>query len=165
MESVKIQINSLEALERLIGGEAELEIELRHSVAAAFAKRYLGSAISEEVKDQVDRKIKLEVQEAFLKKIQGYSNTFELKSDVKDMITEELNLKGRSLIGEIVAESLTKKHIIIKEVEDKMKTNLEQVDKAISIAATRIANDLSEIVLTKRIDALVDVRIKEKLGL
>jgi hypothetical protein len=40
-QPVKIQINSLEALERLIGGDSELEIEVRQSVASAFAARYL----------------------------------------------------------------------------------------------------------------------------
>lgn len=39
--SIKIQINSLEALERLIGGDSELEIELRNSVVQDFANKHL----------------------------------------------------------------------------------------------------------------------------
>ena len=39
--STKIQINSLEALERLIGGDTELEIEVRNSIVQEFAKKYL----------------------------------------------------------------------------------------------------------------------------
>ena len=39
--STKIQINSLDALERLIGGDTELEIEVRNSVIQKFAEKHL----------------------------------------------------------------------------------------------------------------------------
>lgn len=39
--SIKIQINSLEALERLIGGDSELEIEIRNSIVQEFSRQYL----------------------------------------------------------------------------------------------------------------------------
>ena len=38
---MKIQINSLEAVERLIGGDTEVEIEVRNSVVQEFAKKHL----------------------------------------------------------------------------------------------------------------------------
>lgn len=47
--STKIQINSLEALERLIGGDTELEIEVRNSIVQEFAKKYLKGIINEEL--------------------------------------------------------------------------------------------------------------------
>jgi hypothetical protein len=40
---MKIQINSLEALERLIGGDNELEIDIRNSVVQDFSKKHLKS--------------------------------------------------------------------------------------------------------------------------
>lgn len=40
MSSVTIQINSLEALERLIGGDAALEVDLRKSVVHAFIRKH-----------------------------------------------------------------------------------------------------------------------------
>lgn len=39
--STKIQINSLAALERLIGGDTELEVEIRNSVVQEFTKKHL----------------------------------------------------------------------------------------------------------------------------
>lgn len=36
-----IQINSLEALERLIGGSSELEMDIRNNVVARFAEKHL----------------------------------------------------------------------------------------------------------------------------
>lgn len=41
MTKLTLQINSLEALERLIGGDTEIEMELRQGVAAAFSKKHL----------------------------------------------------------------------------------------------------------------------------
>lgn len=41
MNNLTIQINSLEALERLIGGDAQVEIEIRNSVVQKFAERHL----------------------------------------------------------------------------------------------------------------------------
>ena len=40
-EPVKIQINSLEALERLIGGDPSLEFDIRNNVAQKFAAKHL----------------------------------------------------------------------------------------------------------------------------
>lgn len=42
---MKIQINNLKALERLIGNDNELEMEIRNSVAQNFAKIYLKGII------------------------------------------------------------------------------------------------------------------------
>lgn len=39
--STKLQINSLEALERLIGGDTETEIDIRNSVVQKFADKHL----------------------------------------------------------------------------------------------------------------------------
>ena len=38
---MKLQINSLEALERLIGGDNEVELDLRNSVVQAFTNKHL----------------------------------------------------------------------------------------------------------------------------
>lgn len=46
-QNTKIQINSLAALERLIGGDTALELELRSSVAAAFAEKHLKNLVRE----------------------------------------------------------------------------------------------------------------------
>lgn len=52
---MKIQINSLAALERLIGGDSALEIEVRNSVVQEFVKRHLKAlATSEPVKCAIE---------------------------------------------------------------------------------------------------------------
>ena len=41
MNKLTIQINNLEALERLIGGDSEVEVEIRNSVVQKFAEKHL----------------------------------------------------------------------------------------------------------------------------
>ncbi|GAB3753919.1 hypothetical protein [Spirosoma pomorum] len=41
MAALTLQINSLEALERLIGGDTEMEIDIRRSVVDAFSDKYI----------------------------------------------------------------------------------------------------------------------------
>lgn len=47
-DGVKIQINSLAALERLIGGDNEIEFDIRQNIAKAFAKKYIKNILDEE---------------------------------------------------------------------------------------------------------------------
>lgn len=46
MNKLTIQINNLEALERLIGGDAEVEVDIRNSVAQKFAEKHLKALIT-----------------------------------------------------------------------------------------------------------------------
>lgn len=46
---MKIQINSLEALERLIGGDTELEIDIRNSIVHKFTQKHLLLSLLKEV--------------------------------------------------------------------------------------------------------------------
>ena len=45
---MKIQINSLEALERLIGNDKEMEISVKQSILNEFAKKHLKSIANSE---------------------------------------------------------------------------------------------------------------------
>ena len=44
---MKLQINSLAALERLIGGDTEVELEIRNSIVQEFAKKHLKAIVNE----------------------------------------------------------------------------------------------------------------------
>ena len=62
MSGVKIQINSLEALERLIGGDTQLEIDLRNSIVQEFSKKYL-KAVAAELAETLVEPYKKQVQD------------------------------------------------------------------------------------------------------
>lgn len=92
---VKVQINSLEAVERLIGGDSAIEIEIRNNVVDKFEKKYLKGLATEsfarikpwmeELKTSCVRQIEKEIG-----KIQawGYSDKIELTSEFKKAIQE-----------------------------------------------------------------------------
>ena len=67
---IKIQINSLEALERLIGGDNELEISIRDNIVQEFTNKYLkGLVNSDKIKEaswSINQKIRNCVEETYL---------------------------------------------------------------------------------------------------
>lgn len=60
-----IQINSLEALERMIGGDSETEIQIRYSIIQEFAKKHLKALVPEVVAGSLDE-LKKEVRQVVL---------------------------------------------------------------------------------------------------
>jgi hypothetical protein len=63
--SVKIQINSLEALERLIGNDNELEIQIRGSIVQEFTKKHLRSLATTELVEGAKKSIAYLVKTEF----------------------------------------------------------------------------------------------------
>lgn len=67
--STKIQINSLEALERLIGNDNELEIEIRNSIVQNFTKKYLKDLAKAELMTSIAKAVQNEVMSEFFEEI------------------------------------------------------------------------------------------------
>jgi uncharacterized membrane-anchored protein YjiN (DUF445 family) len=84
---IKIQINSLEALERLIGGDNELEISIRDNIVQEFTNKYLkGLVNSDKIKEaswSINQKIRNCVEETYL------SGTY-LKPEIVNNIRKEV---------------------------------------------------------------------------
>ena len=108
---IKIQINSLEALERLIGGDNELEISIRDNIVQEFTNKYLkGLVNSDKIKEaswSINQKIRNCVEETYL------SGTYlkpeiinNIRKEVKDYVDkclhsyldDEINKELRSLM-------------------------------------------------------------------
>lgn len=68
--STKIQINSLEALERLIGNDNELEIQVRNNIVQEFAKKHLKAIANETTFQNEIATFKRKLQEEFDKKLE-----------------------------------------------------------------------------------------------
>lgn len=108
---IKIQINSLEALERLIGGDNELEISIRDNIVQEFTNKYLkGLVNSDKIKEaswSINQKIRNCVEETYLSgaylKPEIINN---IRKEVKDYVDkclhsyldDEINKELRSLI-------------------------------------------------------------------
>jgi len=95
---VKLQINSLEALERLIGGDSQLEVELRNSVVQEFTNRHLKGVANQINTSQIIKNIEESIKQYITahfgtldKDIYGrYINSVTLNGVVKEAITKHI---------------------------------------------------------------------------
>src|ERR1035437_10268974 len=101
MNKLTIQINNLEALERLIGGDSEVEIEIRNSIIQKFAEKHLKplancepitstlKTITEVIKDQVIEKCSKEIA-TFQQSWHGGINDVKLRPEIKSEIDRQV---------------------------------------------------------------------------
>jgi hypothetical protein len=90
---IKFTLDS-KALERLIGGDTELESELRNSVVADFSRRYLKgvveSAVLSPLFSRIEAGILAEAKLQIGKKGKGFQEGFEFTFEVKEYIRKAL---------------------------------------------------------------------------
>lgn len=157
MSGVKIQINSLEALERLIGGNTEVEIELRGAIVQEFAKKHLKGVATDVIVSNAEYEVRNYIRENYLTlsnyKAKEYASRpnfiEEIQKQVKTFFSIEVNRAIRDY-----NESDETILMIKKRIEDKV----------IAVAA-RIEEELSDAILSKRIDDLINKKLKERLGI
>lgn len=155
-EAVKIQINSLEAIERLIGNDNELEIDLRESIAYLFTKKHLKSIANSELMEEVSKSVTSELRKEFFDTIKaGFSTNFSLKPDIFEKVKKDL-------VNRVDQEF---DNSINKAIKDQLSKVNEKIDIAISKAVDKIYNQITDQILIGKIDELVNLRIKEKLNL
>jgi hypothetical protein len=77
---MKIQINSLEALERLIGGDTEVELEIRNNIVQEFAKKNLKALVNEgtitAVATEIENKLKRDASSIITAKFGNLSGDY-----------------------------------------------------------------------------------------
>ncbi|MBD5224229.1 MAG: hypothetical protein HDS71_09345 [Bacteroidales bacterium] len=107
---MKLQINSKEALERLIGEDKEVEISIKAAIVNQFAKQYLKSVANSAVMDEIKRAVIREVKEEtkdYIGKTNWGNDYFvkdeNLKNAIRKCVKEELD----NLIREAVKEQFT----------------------------------------------------------
>jgi len=140
---VKIQINSLEALERLLGKDPEFEMEIRRNVGNVFLKNLIGT-------DKIPDAIKNTVNTMFVESVKsGYSYIDVLTPEAKSLIKKEFELKADDYLRILVVE-IFKSTGIYNLVEQKAKW---------------VADTLVDKVLDERFNAQVEMEIKKRLGI
>lgn len=142
--STKIQINSLEALERLIGGDSEFEIEIRNSVVQEFAKKHIkclaqnfsfrdSSIITKLIQDEVKNCIGEE---------HYFNNTIKLNQKYIVYIQQVIEQKIKDIVVKTTTdvfdtfnlEKMTEnrlKLLTIQTVDELVKTKLKKISEQI----------------------------------
>ena len=157
MSGIKIQINSLEALERLIGGETQLEIDLRGAIVQEFAKKYLKNVADEYIMDKAKKEAYAYIQDNFFKTTGYFSKTQVMNSSFKEEIEKVVKSEFSILVNKLIRDYMESDETIVM-----IKKRID--DKVIATAA-RIEEELADTILSKRIDDLVTKKLKERLGI
>ena len=109
------QINSLPALERLLGGDSEAEVSLRQSAAAAFAENHLTGIITEEMAKSIRKSVAEVVTAAINAKrdeLFSYDNAhrIQISDTLRDKICMAVEECAKNSIDSILSDT-TKKAI------------------------------------------------------
>ena len=87
MTPVKIQINNLEALERLLGNDTELEAEIRKSIAYDFTKKHLKNLVTEDFVKKTEKALSSELADVFLTNESHYPYKVKLSNEGKEKLS------------------------------------------------------------------------------
>lgn len=138
----KIQINSLDALERLIGGDSEFEIEIRNSVVQEFAKKHLKS-VAQSFIYKVDEDLRQSIRNEILKtlgvtdQVYGWNRQIVIPQKIVDQINyeierqleEKISSSTQKTVKEFKVEEIVKKQIETRLTESIQKEVNYQVEK------------------------------------
>jgi hypothetical protein len=117
MNKLTIQINSLEALERLIGGDSQVEIEIRNSVVQNFADKHLKPlantpeiegtlvGIKQEIAKTIREKCEQEIA-SFKTSWQGSVCEVKLRPEIKAEIDRQVRTVTDDTIRKAVEEAI-----------------------------------------------------------
>lgn len=151
--NLTIQINSLEALERLIGGDSQVEVEVRNSVVQRFAEKHLkplaNSPAIKNTFDSIRNGITKDIQEKCEKEIATF------KTNYYGTVTElQINPTIKAQLHSMVRSAVDEK--IAKEVEEALKTwrSDSEVQKMIDKRFEYYTNDFINTQIKTRLDKL-----------
>lgn len=117
---MKIQINSKEALERLIGDDKEMEIAIKNAVINQFAKQYLKSVANDEIIRELEAAVLVEVDTAIKRHVErtpayGMSR-FKASPELKEAIQNATKEALRELVKEAIEERMSDVEKEVKEL-------------------------------------------------
>ena len=149
--STKIQINSLEALERLIGNDNELEIQVRNSVVQEFSRKYLKNLAEEEfLKKEAIAIREWSTNQFFTKTRENYKDIYQFKPEVLEKIKSDISYSINIQFAEIISNLIKK-----EDIANKLEAKLNE-------ASDFIVNELTNPIIEQKLNRMVNEKLKEK---
>lgn len=136
------------AVERLIGGDSETEIELRSSIVQAFAKKYLKGVIDKGAISIIETELRATIRTVVTEKIGNAS--YYGKSTI-------INPEFKKLIENKVSEEFL--HIYLVEFEKQKRSYDEKIR-----LFTESLNSTIDARISENINKIVDKKVAEKLN-
>lgn len=153
---VTLQINSLAALERLLGGDNELTTSIRKSVAATFARNYMMDLVRKEFaqKDaELKKSVADEVAKACMQKTRDSTNwspVFELTPAVKEKIRTEVGALLNNMVRDEVVRQSNALMALMNEELEKLRARIPEM------VAQKVTTKFN-----KEVSDALDARLKE----
>lgn len=153
---MKIQINSLAALERLIGDDREMEITVKSSIINQFATQYIKSIVNSEIVDTIKKSVIEEVTKTnyfdlLTKDKSVYFSTRYLLSDkAKELVKNQVKGEVDNLISEA-----------IKPIREEI---VEEIRSRLDLMSLSVSQCIREEVQKDTIEKLVQKRLKDLLN-
>ncbi len=150
-QGLTLQINSLEALERLIGGDTEMELSIRQNIADAFAEKYLKSIVNtsdsklKTLKTKMEAEVSAEIDKRICdtqRSIYGQITLGGLSQHTKSFVGSEVSLAITKMVQESVASKI--KSLDIEAHIDKV-VNLEVAAKIKAEVAKKLQKMLDKV--------------------
>lgn len=108
---MKIQINSKEALERLIGDDKEMEIAIKNTIIDRFAKQYLKSVANSEIVRELKVAVLAEVEAEVARHVERLPtygiSCFKARTELKEAIKNAAKEALRDLVKETIEEQMS----------------------------------------------------------
>lgn len=148
-----LQINSVAALERLLGGNTELETSIRRSVATDFARNHMKDLVEREfnIRDaELKDQIKTEVDKIALQRDKIQSWTWTLSDDLKARIRGQVSEELKKVVDEAV-RAASGKYAVMLEAE---------LAKMTALAKSKVESTVSAK-FDKEVRDALDARLRE----
>jgi hypothetical protein len=139
--NLTLQINSLEALERLIGGDSEIEIDIRNNVVQKFAEKHLKAVANSEMMKNLESSIRNSLYES-----SGYKKNVsskikkEIDTIVDNIVSDNIKRKMVSVSAELIDNANQKIRQIADDIEKQDIVN-KAINKAINEKVDKKFND------------------------
>jgi hypothetical protein len=146
---MKVQINSLEAFNRLIEGDKEMEISIKSAIINDFATRYIKSVANSEIIDKVKQEVLKAIEKTdyfgMLREVDTSSwfKDHRLSHKVEKLVEEEVKSKVYNIIFDKVAEAEARLEEVINQRLESMSNFIigRLGEEAIKNALTRILQE------------------------
>ena len=153
---VTLQINSLAALERLLGGDNELTTSIRKSVAATFAREHMIDLVRKEFAQkeaELKKAVADEVTKTCTQRTRDSTNwapIYELTPAIKEKIRAEVSALVSSAVRDEVVRQSEALMTLMKEELEKLRARIP------NLVAERVT-----LKFNKEVNEALDARLKE----
>ncbi len=152
--SIKLQINSKAALERLIGGDTELEMEIRNNIVQEFTNKRLKGLIDVELEKRV-------IDESLDKLFSDYKTAYghggvRLTKDQKIVIADLIEQTIKDLVKSEIEDFFIKSERIKKLLEDSIEYSIwNTVEKIVKVKLKESLTEALHVDVEKAIEAIL----------